>query len=207
MHLLYSTLHNSLFFQPSPLNSKVINPLNILKLLLKPNLQILQPPIVEPKHPPMHNRIPILLIRLLHRRRLNHVPRLLDDVELNKAIIPLALVIDGAQFLVMQTVHIADVTQPGVQQTKILRRHGGFDTAAAVVSAHNDVLDVQMADGVVDDGHDVEVGVADEVRDVAMDEHLAGFEAGDGFGGDAGVGAAWWYIVSLWGSDGFSLEV
>jgi hypothetical protein len=43
---------------------------------------------------------------------------------------------------------------------------------------------------VVNDGHDVEVGVADEVGDVAMDEHLAGAEARNGFGGDAGVGAA-----------------
>jgi hypothetical protein len=47
-----------------------------------------------------------------------------------------------------------------------------------------------VADGVVYDGHDVQVDVVDEVGDVAVDEHLAWIETGDGFGGDAGVRAA-----------------
>ena len=68
--------------------------------------------------------------------------------------------------------------------------HGSFNASAAVVAADDDVLDFEVAHGVVDDGHYVEVGVADKVGDVAVDEHLARAEAGDGFGGDAGVGAA-----------------
>jgi hypothetical protein len=49
-----------------------------------------------------------------------------------------------------------------------------------------------VAHGVIDDGHDVEVGVGHQVRDVAVDEHFARAEAGDGFGGDTRVGAACW---------------
>jgi hypothetical protein len=59
------------------------------------------------------------------------------------------------------------------------------------VSAHDNVLDLEVADRVVNHGHDVEVDVINQVGDVAVDEHLAGFEARDGFGGDARVGAAW----------------
>nr|GFD57614.1 hypothetical protein [Tanacetum cinerariifolium] len=83
-----------------------------------------------------------------------------------------------------QTVHVADVSQPGVQQPKILRCHGGLDAATAVVSAHHDVLDLEVAHSVVDNRHDVQIDVVDEVGDVAMDEHLARVDAGEGFGGD-----------------------
>ena len=145
----------------------------------------------------MHNGISILLVRLLHGGRLDHVAGRLDDVELDEAVVALGLVGDGAQLLVVQAVDVADVAQPGVEQAEVLGRHGGLDAAAAVVAADDDVLDVQVAHGVVDDGHDVEVGVADEVGDVAVDEHFAGLEAGDGFGGDAGVGAAWGDMFSL----------
>ena len=47
-----------------------------------------------------------------------------------------------------------------------------------------------MLDGVVDDAHGVEVSVADQVGDVAVDKCLAGLEAADLLGGDARVCAA-----------------
>jgi hypothetical protein len=43
---------------------------------------------------------------------------------------------------------------------------------------------------VVDDGHDIQVDVVDEVGDVAVDEHLTGIDTSEGFGGNARVGAA-----------------
>lgn len=57
--------------------------------------------------------------------------------------------------------------------------------------AHNNVLHLQMADGVVDDGHDVKIGVADQVGDVAVDKRVTGFEAGDLLGGNAGIGTSY----------------
>lgn len=138
----------------------------------------------------MDDRVSLLLVQLLHRSRLDNIPCLFHDVQLHQSIVTRSLVFDGTELLVVQTVDVTDVSEPRVEETEILGRHGGFDAAAAVVSADDDVLDVEVAHGVVDDGHDVEVGRADEVSDVAVDEHLAGFEAGDGFGGDAGVGAA-----------------
>jgi len=59
------------------------------------------------------------------------------------------------------------------------------------MAADNDVLYFEMANGVVDNRHYVEVNVVDEIGNVAVDEHLAGTKAGDGFCRDAGVGAAW----------------
>ena len=45
--------------------------------------------------------------------------------------------------------------------------------AAAVVAAHDDVLHPQHVDGVLEHGEAVEVGVDDDVGDVAVHEHLA----------------------------------
>lgn len=90
----------------------------------------------------------------------------------------------------MEAVHVADVSQPGVQQPEVLGCHGGLDAAAAVVAADDDVLDAEVLDGVVDDAHGVEVSVADKVGDVAVDKCLAGLEAADLLGGDARVGAS-----------------
>ena len=66
----------------------------------------------------------------------------------------------------------------------------GAHAAAAVVPAHDDVLDPQRLDGELQHRHAVEVGRIDDVRDIAVHEHLAGLEAGDDVGRHAAVGAA-----------------
>lgn len=152
-------------------------------------LEVLQQPVVETKDPAMHDGELLVLIRLLHGGGLDDVAALLDDVELHQAVVA-SVALDGVELLLMQAVDIADIAQPGVQETQVLWRHGGLDAAAAVMAADDDVLDLEVLDGVVDDGHGVEVDVADEVGDVAVDKGLAGLEAGDLLGGDARVGAA-----------------
>jgi len=52
------------------------------------------------------------------------------------------------------------------------------------------MLDLEVDDGVLDDGEGGQVGGCQDVCDVAMDEDIAGLEAEDGCFGDAGVGAA-----------------
>jgi hypothetical protein len=58
------------------------------------------------------------------------------------------------------------------------------------VAADDNVLDLQVTDGVVDDGHGAQVDCGDDVGDVAVDKDLAGVEAHDLVCGDAAVGAA-----------------
>ena len=58
------------------------------------------------------------------------------------------------------------------------------------MAADDDVLNLEGLDGVLDDGKAVEVGMDDDVGDVAVDEELAREEADDLVGRDAAVGAA-----------------
>ena len=53
--------------------------------------------------------------------------------------------------------------------------------------AYDDVLHFQVAHGVVDDRHDGEVGVGNEVGDVARCEDFARPETHDLVGGDAAI--------------------
>ena len=64
------------------------------------------------------------------------------------------------------------------------------DAAAAVVAADDHVLHGEDVDGVLQHREAVEVGVHDDVGDVAVDEHLARRQADDLVGGDAAVRAA-----------------
>lgn len=58
------------------------------------------------------------------------------------------------------------------------------------MAAHDDVLHLDVGEGVGDDALAAEVGRRQHVGDVAVHEDVAGLEAEDGGLGDAGVGAA-----------------
>jgi hypothetical protein len=169
---------------------EIVNLLNLVQLPLVIKLEILEQPISKSKHPAMDNRELILRPALLHCCGLDDVPALLVHIELHKTIVLLLVVCNRVELVLVQTVHVADVSQPWVQQAHVLGCHGSFDTTAAVMAAYDNVLDFEVTDSVVYDRHDVEVDVVDEIGDVAVDEHFAWFQAGDSFGGNARVGAA-----------------
>lgn len=139
----------------------------------------------------------VLGVGLLDCGGLDDVAALLDDVELDEAVVAGVLVLDGVQLVLVQPVDVPDVPKPGVEDAEVLGRHGGLDAAAAVVAAHDDVLDLEVLDGVVEHRGAVEVDVAHQVGDVAVHEGLAGLEARDLLGGDARVAAAYPQVLGL----------
>lgn len=150
-----------------------------MKVLQQTNLQV--------KDPPVNNRILILLITLLNSGRLDDIPAGLNYVQLHQPVEPRRLVRDLVELLLVQTVHVADVPEPRVEDAQVGGRQRGLNPSAVVVAADDDVLDAQVAYGVVDDGHDVEVDRRHEVRDVAVDEDFAGVEAHDLVGGNSAI--------------------
>jgi hypothetical protein len=87
--------------------------------------------------------------------------------------------------------HVLDVADPVVGQADARAFEGGQHAAAAVVADDHDVLHLEHLDGELDGRQRVEVGVHDDVGDVAVHEHLARLQAGDLVGGHAAVGAAY----------------
>lgn len=149
----------------------------------------------------------VLGVRLLDGGGFDNVAALLDDVELDKAVVAGALVLDGVQLFLVQAVDVPDVPKPGVEEAEVLGGHGGLDAAAAVVAADDNVLDLEVLDGVVEHRGDVEVDVAHQIGDVAVHEGLAGLEARDLLGGDARVAAADPQVLGLLARAEFGEEV
>lgn len=81
-------------------------------------------------------------------------------------------------------------SQPDVEDAERAVAQSGGHASALGVAADDDLLDLEVADGVLDDGEHVGVGGVDDVCDVAVDEDVAGLEAEHGGLGDAGVRAA-----------------
>ena len=65
-----------------------------------------------------------------------------------------------------------------------------LDATAAVMADHHDVLDLQPLDRELDRRQRVQVGVDDDVGDVAVHEHLTRIEPGDLVGRHPAVGTA-----------------
>ena len=101
---------------------KVINLLNTIQHLLKIDVKILQVSILQIKHPPMDNRIVVILIALLNSSSLENIPTRLDHIQLHKPIKPVVVILDLIQLRLMQTVHVADISKPRVKDSQISRR-------------------------------------------------------------------------------------
>lgn len=169
--------------------SEVVYFLDVVQDLLMVDLQILQQAVLEIENPAVDDGERVRLVRLLDGGRLDYVAALLEDVELDQATVLGLAVLDGVELGLVQAIDVADVAQPGVEDAEVGGGHGGLDAAAGVVPADDDVLDLEVANGVLDDAHHAEVDVAHHIGDVAVDEHLTGAETRDLLGGDAAVAA------------------
>jgi hypothetical protein len=112
------------------------------------------------------------------------------DVELGEPVGALIHVGDRGELVAVPQVHVADVAQPVVDETERLGRHRRAHTTAAVVTADDHVLHLEDVDRVLEYRQAIDVGVLDDVGDVAMHEHLARCPPDDLVRGHAAVGAA-----------------
>jgi hypothetical protein len=103
--------------------------------------------------------------------RARDIPDLLDDVQPQSS--PGAAPRGGLEQGRVVLRDVLDVPQPVVDQPVPVAVHRRLDAAAAQVAADDDLPHLQHVDGVLEDGQAVEVGVDDDVRDVAVHEHLA----------------------------------
>jgi len=102
-----------------------------------------------------------------------HVHHLVHGVELAQAVGALGRVGEALQAIDVAVAHVLDVAQPVVGEAGLVVVHRRLHAAAAVVAHDEDVLHAQDLDRVVDDRECVEIGMHDDVGDVAMHEDLA----------------------------------
>ena len=117
------------------------------------------------------------------------IQHLLGDIQLAEPVNPCFATERGELARVLLR-HVLHMPQPVVDQAVPAIVERGADAAATVVSRDENVLHPQDIHRVLHDGQAVEIRVHDEVRHVAVDEHLAGQQAHDFIGRHAAVGAA-----------------
>ena len=117
------------------------------------------------------------------------VGRLFDDVELAERV-QLRRAEHGLDDDGVLVVHVAHMTQPIIDQAYITAFERGLHATATVVPTDDDVLNFQDVHRVLQDRETIQVGVDDDVGDVAMHEELARQQADNLVGGDAAIGAA-----------------
>lgn len=111
------------------------------------------------------------------------------DVQLDQFQRPLLLV-EGVQEVEVLLSDGPQRHQPRVDQAELLVVQGRGDATARGVPADDDVLDLEVLDGELDDRQRIDVSVDQDVGDVAVAEDLPGFETEDGRLGAARVRTA-----------------
>ena len=126
---------------------------------------------------------------VLDDRRLADVERLLDHVEFAQRI-DAAPQRQGVEPLLVPVAHVLDVADPvvGKADAPVVERRG--DAAAVRVADDDDVLDLQDIGGELDHRQAVQVGMDDDVGDVAVHEQLARRQVDEFVRRHAAVGAA-----------------
>src|SRR5581483_10753695 len=107
-----------------------------------------------------------------------HVGNLFGHVQFAKQV-DTVFSANRSELLLMLYIDVADMTKPVVNNSKRIIFQRRSDTAAAIMSTHNNVADLQNFHGIFDHRKAVEIGVNDQVGDVAMNENLSGHEADD----------------------------
>jgi hypothetical protein len=138
----------------------------------------------------VYDRVTGAQVCLLDDGRLDHVDTLLLNVQLDQSSVTGVRIFDGVELLLIQPVNIPNLAQPTVQQPKVRWLHGSRDPSATVVSTHDDVLYIEVGDGVLDDRLRVDVCANDQVGHVAVNENLSGVEPHNLIGGDSTVRAS-----------------
>ena len=119
----------------------------------------------------------MLHITKLKRRGLDDVGTLLNNIELDEPVIPFVLVCDPGEFFLVKPVDVPYAAQSWIHNAEILGHHGCFYTAAIVMTTDDDVFNAKVSDAVIDDGHDIEVDVVDQIGYVAVNERFTRTDA------------------------------
>jgi hypothetical protein len=75
--------------------------------------------------------------------------------------------------------NILNMANPIIAQTEPITPERSLHTAAAVMATHNDVPDLEQLDRELHDRQTIQIGVNNDVGDVAVDEQLSRLESDD----------------------------
>lgn len=116
--------------------------------------------------------------------------RLCDDVELTETLPAGSVIRKRRKFVSVQLADRTNVGNPSLQRVGCGRPESSLDSTTAIVTAHDNVRDMEYVYGVLQDRQAVWIVGADDIANVAVDKKLAGRKTDNFVCRDATVGAA-----------------
>ena len=117
---------------------------------------------------------------------------LLDDIEFDKSIGAFCLRVERIDLISMHPIGVFNVHQPFVEQRQIgtLPVEGGANAAAIIMTADDDMRNLEHLHRILNDAETIEVRGDHLIGDVAMRKYRPGTRVDDYVGGNAAVGTA-----------------
>ena len=119
--------------------------------------------------------------RLMYFRQQKNMLALCADIEFDQAVAPVHFIRDGIQLRFVLSINLPQSLEPWFECTEASGLQHGHRRTTVVMTAHDDVLDIQMLDTIDYGGPRVRVERGHQVADVAVDEHFPRSDAHEGF--------------------------
>jgi hypothetical protein len=129
--------------------------------------------------PAMNIQLPFMLPGFLYDRVVREIFHLLDDVQFAHFVV---------RDLFVRRDRCFDVFQPMFQEARRLVLHDSGYSPAPVMAAYDDVLYTQCFNCVLQNAHQIHIGVNDLIGYVPVNEYLSGQQAGYLVCGNTAVG-------------------
>ena len=102
------------------------------------------------------------------------VHALFHHVDFDQTVIAFSFILNEIQLLFVEAVDVADVSEPGIQDAQIFGHHGGFDAAALVMSANDNMLHLELRHCVIHHTDRIQIEAVHHVGDIAMHKDFSG---------------------------------
>jgi hypothetical protein len=144
------------------------------------NFQIFYQTIGDGIDPAVDIELPFVVPGFLHDRVVGKIFDLLGDVQFAHAVVRDLFVRGDCSFYILE---------PMLQEPRSPVLHDRSDASAAVMAAYDDVLHLQYLNRVLQNAHQVHIGVDDLIGYIAVNEDLSRQQAGYLVRGNPAVGA------------------
>jgi hypothetical protein len=125
----------------------------------------------------------------LHDSSFDDIKTLLLYIYFYQSLISYFFILDGFELGLMQPIHIADISKPGIEQSQIFRLHGCLHSPTIIMSANHNVPDLQIINRILYYAQSTEVVITHQVCNIAVNKHLTRLYSGHFFGSYATITA------------------
>lgn len=136
---------------------------------------------------------PLLVIpSLLNNRGFRQVQDLLPYIQFSQAISSFFQIPDSFQFFPVETVNIFNMPEPHIQDLLIVMiGHGCANSTTSIMTANDHMFYAQVDNGKFENAEQIDIGMYNEVRDIAVNKDLTWLSSRDLIGGNPAVAATY----------------